>query len=151
MYLLHVIIPNVSRGIKQLNKTYAIFKFVFPRNSVKSTCLLRLYRVAILIVVMLIIIMLCLSFVFCEHIYKCCFNAGCATIPTSDQSMIHNGVGIAGWNEHISPFHEKSLFWHRLWIEADKPRHGALANIMRSTRSKYHYKIRELHQETSIR
>jgi len=72
---------------------------------------------------------------FCEDIYKCCFNAGCATIPTSDQSMIHNGVGIAGWNEHIRPFREKSLFWHRLWIEADKPRHGGLVNIMRSTRS----------------
>jgi len=81
---------------------------------------------------------------FCEDIYKCCFNAGCAAIPTFDQSMIHNGVGIAGWNEHIRPFREKSLFWHRLWIEADKPRHGALGDIKRSTRSKYHYKIREL-------
>jgi len=80
----------------------------------------------------------------CENIYECCFNAGCATIPTSDQSMIHNGVGIAGWYEHVRPYREKSLFWHRLCIEADKLRHGAVADIMRSTRSKYHYQIREL-------
>ena len=81
---------------------------------------------------------------YCEDIYKCCYNAGVAAIPTSDQSEIHNGVKVAGWNEHIRPYREKSLFWHRLWIEADKPRHGALADIMRSTRSKYRYKIREL-------
>ena len=31
-----------------------------------------------------------------------------------------------------------------LWKDANKPRHGVLADIMCSTRSKYHYKIREL-------
>ena len=46
--------------------------------------------------------------------------------------------------EDYCRYREKSLFWHRLWIETDKPRNNALANLMRSTRSKYHNKIREL-------
>ena len=81
---------------------------------------------------------------YCENIYKCCFNTDCATIPIADQSVSHIGVGIAGWNEHLRPYREKSLFWHHLWKDVDKLRHGVLADIMRSTRSKYHYKIREL-------
>jgi len=57
---------------KATKQTFAIFKFVFPWNSLKSTCLLRLYRVAVLIA----------NNVnhhnalskFCEDIYKCCFT-----------------------------------------------------------------------------
>ena len=51
---------------------------------------------------------------------------------------------LAGCNEHIRPYREKSLICHHMWMDADKPRHGVLAGIMRSTRSKYHFKIREL-------
>ena len=52
-------------------------------------------------------------------------------LPT--RGVTYNGVGIAGWNEHILSYREKSLCWHRLWIDADKQRHGALADIMCST------------------
>jgi hypothetical protein len=69
---------------------------------------------------------------YCEDIYKCCFNAGNATIPTSGQSVTQNGAGIIGWNEHIRPYRDKSLFWHQLWKDAGKPRHGVLAGIMHS-------------------
>ena len=54
---------------------------------------------------------------YCKDIYKCCINAGCATIPISGQSASHNGEAIAGWNEHIRPYREKSLFWHHNDVE----------------------------------
>jgi hypothetical protein len=49
---------------------------------------------------------------------------------------------IAGWNEMVRPARDKSLFWHRIWSEAGRPRNGLLADIMRRTRSEYHRVVR---------
>jgi hypothetical protein len=80
---------------------------------------------------------------YCEGIYACCLKAGSATIPLSGQSKNINGGGIAGRNEYVRPYRDKSLFWHKIWKEAGSPRNGALADIMRSIRFKYHSSIRE--------
>ena len=54
---------------------------------------------------------------------------------------------IAGWNEYARPYREKSLYWHRIWAEAGRPRNGVLADIMRSTRCQYHRVIRKLRKD----
>ena len=38
----------------------------------------------------------------------------------------------------------KSLFWHKLWLDCDRPRSGAFADSMRRTRVAYHYAIRKV-------
>ena len=38
---------------------------------------------------------------------------------------------------------DRSTFWHRLWISNDKPEHGWIASIMKSTMAQYHYLIRK--------
>ena len=45
----------------------------------------------------------------------------------------------------------KSLFWHGLWILCGKPETGQVARIMRFTRNNYHYKIREIKNESRSR
>ena len=44
--------------------------------------------------------------------------------------------------EHVQPLKEKSLFWHRLWIDRGRPRSGTVAECMRRSRAAYHYAIR---------
>ena len=48
------------------------------------------------------------------------------------------------WNIEIKPLRQDSLWWHWLWIECGKPQTGVVANIMRSTRAKYHKAVKNL-------
>ena len=50
---------------------------------------------------------------------------------------------VPGWNDNVEHFFQTALFWHRLWIEKDRPETGIIADIRRMTRSKYH-KARKL-------
>jgi hypothetical protein len=45
---------------------------------------------------------------------------------------------IAGWSEHVQPLCDKSMFWHKLWLDCDRPRTGAVADSMRRTRAVHH-------------
>jgi len=82
----------------------------------------------------------------CSYINHCCLNAGEQTIPCTGNSS-HNSRVIPGWSERVAPLREKSLFWHNVWREADKPHSGVVASIMRETRMKYHRAIREVIRE----
>ena len=42
----------------------------------------------------------------------------------------------------VKPSHDRALFWHKIWVECDRPRHGEVAECMRKTRAAYHYAIR---------
>ena len=44
---------------------------------------------------------------------------------------------VIGWNEHVEPFRKKSLLWHNIWLDNNKPKSGLIADIMRSTRCQY--------------
>ena len=54
---------------------------------------------------------------------------------------------MPGWSEQVRPLREKSLFWHRIWIECGRPKTGAVAESMRRTRAAYHYAIRKIKKE----
>ena len=62
-------------------------------------------------------------------------------LPKSGQSHTENRE-IPGWNEQVKPFHDKSLFWHDIWLQCGRPRQGEVARIMRMTRAKYHHAVR---------
>ena len=49
---------------------------------------------------------------------------------------------IPGWKGDVEPVRHRSLFWHNIWMECGKPHTGPIADIMRKTRSAYHYTIR---------
>lgn len=86
---------------------------------------------------------------YCQDIYKSCIAAASAVIPSSSLSDNYRNKRVVGWNEYVKPYRDKSLFWHHLWCDAGKPRSGVVADIMRLTRSKYHYEVRNLrkHEE----
>ena len=43
----------------------------------------------------------------------------------------------AGWAEFVSPAREKSLFWHRIWVECGKPHDGWLNQVRLRAKAEY--------------
>lgn len=65
------------------------------------------------------------------------------TIPSSARSNVdHHSDAIPGWNEYLAPLHDKSIFWHDIWVECGHLHDGNVASIMLRTRASYHYAIR---------
>ena len=59
---------------------------------------------------------------------------------------------MPGWNEHVQAQHDTSLFWHDIWVQCGRPHNGEVADIMRRTRSRYHYAVRYvIKEETRIK
>ena len=54
---------------------------------------------------------------------------------------------MPGWNEHVQAQHDTSLFWHDIWVQCGRPHNGEVADIMRRTRSRYHYAVRYVIKE----
>ena len=51
---------------------------------------------------------------------------------------------IPGWKQQVEPFRQDSLFWHSVWLSADKPNTGHIYKLMCWSRNKYHYAIRKV-------
>ena len=51
-------------------------------------------------------------------------------------------VSIVAPVEFVAPLREKSLLWHNIWDDCGRPHTGTVADIMRKTRSAYHYAVR---------
>ena len=50
----------------------------------------------------------------------------------------------AGWNFEVKLLQEDSLFWHHIWVDCRRLPTGALAQVMRGTRGKYHRAVRDV-------
>ena len=61
-------------------------------------------------------------------------------IPTTN-SKSHK---IPGWTEAVQIHKEIALFWRSIWLCNNFPRQGVVADVMRKTRAKYHYVIRQV-------
>jgi len=83
--------------------------------------------------------------VFAGQISEACISAADVSIPfTCDRTIAGR---LPGWSERVQPLRVKSLFWHRMWVDCNCPRDGAVADVMRRTRAEYHYAIRQTRQE----
>ena len=67
-------------------------------------------------------------------------RAGQDTLPKCS----HRDRGIPCWNDEVESIRETAMFWHWLWVDNDRPRHGHVAAIMRKTRASYHYAVRQI-------
>ncbi|ELT91273.1 hypothetical protein CAPTEDRAFT_205811 [Capitella teleta] len=48
----------------------------------------------------------------------------------------------AGWNEHVEPLREKSLFWNTMWVQCGRPRQGWVHRLRTITKSRYKRAVR---------
>jgi hypothetical protein len=49
---------------------------------------------------------------------------------------------LPGWNLIVRPFRDKSLLWHRIWVDAGRPGRGVLASIHRTCQGAYREALR---------
>ena len=82
---------------------------------------------------------------YTNDITAACISAAELTIP--QVSSRQQSRRIPGWSEYVLPFREKSLFWHRMWLDCGRPRSGAVADCMRRSRLAYHYAIRKVRKD----
>jgi hypothetical protein len=82
---------------------------------------------------------------YVADITEVCISAADSVIPHACRRQCSGR--IAGWSEFVQPLRDKSLFWHKLWLECDRPRTGAVADCMRRTRAAYHYAIRNVKRD----
>jgi len=83
---------------------------------------------------------------YTEAITNCCLSAAECSIPhTSNRHA--EAARVPGWTEHVKPLHDDSLFWHAMWIDCGRPKTGVVPDVMRRTRAKYHYAIRQIKRD----
>ncbi|ELU05102.1 hypothetical protein CAPTEDRAFT_228634 [Capitella teleta] len=50
------------------------------------------------------------------------------------------------WAEHVAPFKEKSVIWHRIWEQSGRPPDGLLFDLMRQAKRDYKSAVRTVMQ-----
>ena len=76
----------------------------------------------------------------CKQLIDVLLRAGQDTLPQCS----HRDRGIPYWNDEGESIRETAMFWHWLWVDNDRPRHGHVAAIMRKTRASYHYAVPQI-------
>ena len=69
-----------------------------------------------------------------------CFLASfpCVSLPSSSCPRLPD------WNDLARKLRDKSVFWHKVWVEAGCPSSGVLFAIKHSTKSRFKYEVRHL-------
>lgn len=83
---------------------------------------------------------------YAKDISTACRTAADLSIPHTGTSS-HEGRCVPGWSEYVEPEREKSIFWHRIWMDCGRPKTGTVADIMRRTRALYHYAVRRVKRD----
>ena len=66
-----------------------------------------------------------------EALVQSCLAAAQRTIPCGKSHL------RAGWKEYVSPFQERSKFWHKIWIECQRPEQGLVYDLMKKAKADY--------------
>ena len=83
------------------------------------------------------------------NIITACRESMYEHIPIS--GVNNNGPNvIPGWDIECDLAREQSLLWHLIWKQSNKPVHGYVYDIMKSTRSRYHYKLKDLKRKKTM-
>ena len=83
---------------------------------------------------------------YANSIVSACNNAANDALPKEKRI---DSKRIPGWSEHVQPLRERSLIWHRIWIDCGRPRDGEVAKCMRRSRASYHNAIRKIRTNNS--
>ncbi len=75
---------------------------------------------------------------FCSKIIHACIEAD-RNIPRTRPPKQN---AVAGWIDDVEPIRQTSIFWHKIWIDCGRPVQGAVADVRRLTRRKYHNAVK---------
>lgn len=83
----------------------------------------------------------------CNHIVECCTKAGKVALMKDNLMNCKKKKCIPGWNAEVAEYKKTALFWHRMWMENDKPVQGWVCTIRKATRARYHKAIKKCRQK----
>ena len=86
-----------------------------------------------------------LSDFYCSIVHSLS-TAASSTLPKCKQGNIRQ---IPGWNEVVKEAHEAARDAFVLWHSNDKPRYGPIFDLMRKTRARFKYSLRQCKREES--
>jgi hypothetical protein len=66
---------------------------------------------------------------YTTDITDACIQAASDSIPLTCERA-HSGR-LPSWTECVQPLRDKALFWHRLWMDCDRPKTEPVADSMR--------------------
>ena len=64
-------------------------------------------------------------------------------LPTPGSKSSPEKNNIVGWNDDVKKHKETAMFWHSIWMSAERPINTQLHHLMKKTRNVYHYMIRK--------
>ena len=73
-------------------------------------------------------------------------DSGIETLPVPQPSKKKEDQRTkctAGLKEYVEPFQDKARFWFSVWTSAGKPQNTELHRIMKASRNKFHYQVRQ--------
>ena len=80
---------------------------------------------------------------FAQSLVLCLHSCSLASFPcVSPPSSSH--PRLPGWNDSARKLRDKSVFWHKVWVEAGCRSSGVLFAIERSAKSRFKYEVRRL-------
>ena len=81
---------------------------------------------------------------YASEISQALVAAAEVAIPHTSVVGCNKNKSKPGWTEFIEPLKAKSLFWHNVRVDCDRPKTGTVADVIRITRASYHYAIRRV-------
>ena len=80
----------------------------------------------------------------CNDVISSCIHAGQTCVPSFKVNGRKRRKCIPGWNEHVRTHRERSLFWHWIWVECQRPTRGVVYDCMSHSRRVYHAAIHKV-------
>ncbi len=84
--------------------------------------------------------------IYCKGIIDVCIKSGDRCFPRVKSKKYQ----MPYWNETVEPLKSDAKFWHSIWVSCGKPQDGAVTQIMRNTKHKYHYAIRKIKKNEDV-
>ena len=66
----------------------------------------------------------------CNDLVTCCLQASQMTLPVSSNK--HKKQTIPLWNQVAKRVRQNSMFWHKIWVECNRPSKGIVHDIMKT-------------------
>lgn len=81
-----------------------------------------------------------------EAIVSSCLSATSGCIP----KIYCRKKRIVSWNVEVSKKRATAIFWHRLWLDNDRPANGQVFEIRKKTRREYHTAVKAMFKKQEV-
>lgn len=80
---------------------------------------------------------------FAHSFLSCIFSSSLKTLPSiSHSSSSASSPRLPGWNESTKKLKNKSIFWHKIWVQAGCPSSGVLSSVKCFAKRRFKYAVR---------